>query len=353
MSSVIAERGGAQMRAVTGRFLADAGREPSRLVAEGGPDVAEPAISVVVPTRNRRNLVRDTIEALFAQDLPDHAFEIIVVDNASSDGTEDLMRECARRSPVRFVGAVMERDRGPAISRNVGVLLARGELIAFTDSDCVPTEGWLRGCIEAMAGAADVGVVQGMTTAVPDQAQPLFNHFIETKRLDGSFSTSNVCYRRDALAGAGGFDPSCAYWEDVDLGWRVRRLGWEARFEPTALVHHQVLRLSAWQWVTHPRHFYNWPAKAARYPDFRRHLFARLWVDWSHALFDGFVLGLALARWRRAALLLTVPYMVAFAMRRRLTGRWPWLKLAAHLAYDCVGCGALVAGSIRYRRPVL
>jgi glycosyltransferase involved in cell wall biosynthesis len=352
VSSVIAERSGVRVRAITGRFLADAAHESYRIVAVGGSAVAAPAISVIVPTRNRRDLVRETIEALFAQDLPADAFEIIVVDNASSDETESLMRACARDARVRFIGAVMGRDRGPAISRNVGVMLARGELIAFTDSDCVPAAGWLRGCIEAMAGT-DVGVVQGMTTAVPHQAQPLFNHFIETKRLDGSFSTSNVCYRRDALAGAGGFDPSCVYWEDVDLGWRVKRLGWEARFEPDALVHHQVLRLSAWQWLTHPRHFYNWPAKAARYPGFRRHLFAGLWVDWSHALFDGFVLGLALARWRRAALLLTLPYIVAFGARRRLRGRWPLLKLAAHFAYDCVGCGALVAGSIRYRRPVL
>jgi glycosyltransferase involved in cell wall biosynthesis len=322
------------------------------VIARGGPDTPAPAISVVVPTRNRCGLVRETMDALLAQDLAHDAFEIIVVDNASSDGTGDLLRECAERTAVRFVGAVMRKDEGPAVSRNVGVALARGALIAFTDSDCVPTRGWLRSCIDAMS-APEVGIVQGMTLASPDQPQPLFNHFIKTKNLDGSFSTSNVCYRRDALIAAGGFDAQCIYWEDVDLGWRVRRLGWGARFDEGALVHHQVLRLSAWEWVTHPWHFYNWPAKAARYPEFRRHLFLGLWVHWTHALFDGFVLGIVLARWRRSALLLTLPYVVAFAMRRRLTGRWPLLKPFAHFAHDCVAFGALIAGSIRFRRPVL
>ncbi len=352
MTAAIAESCVRPAVPATSSFLDLASAPGYRIVAEGGPDVPMPAISVIVPTRNRRDLIRDAIGGLLAQDLPVGEFEIIVVDNASTDGTEDVLRACADGSPVRFVGVVMHVDRGPAISRNVGVTLARGRLVAFTDSDCVPSPGWLRSCVDAMT-APHVGVVQGMTLPSPGQQQPLFNHFIETKQLDGSFSTSNVCYRRDALLAAGGFDPACEYWEDVDLGWRVRRLGWDVRFEETALVHHQVIRLSAWQWLTHPRHFYNWPAKAARYPEFRRHLVLGVWVHWSHALFECFVLGVALARWRRLTLLLALPYVAAFAVRRRLSGRWPVLKLLAHFTYDCVACGALVAGSLRFRRPVL
>lgn len=320
------------------------------VVARGGPD-SVPAISVVVPTRNRRHLLRDTLDGLRAQDLPAGDYEIIVVDNASDDGTTDLLAATAEQARTAFTGARLHRDCGPAVARNVGITLARGRVVAFTDSDCVPAPGWLRGCLRALDGGA--GIAQGQTLAHPGQRQPLFNHFIETRRLDGSFSTSNVCYRREALLAAGGFDPACRYWEDVDLGWRVRRLGWEVRFEPAALVHHQVLRLSAWEWVSQPRRFYNWPAKAARYPEFRRHLFLRLWAQPSHALFDAFAAGMVLAPWRRRALLLTLPYLAAFAVRRRLAGRWPPLKALAHFAYDCVAFSALVAGSIRYRRPVL
>lgn len=351
MSTVIRGRDSTMPARPAAPFLDRLSPAQYATVARGGTDAASPRISVVVPTRNRRDLVRDTIDALLAQDLPATDYEIIIVDNASDDRTADLLRSTARTAAVPFTGARMHHDGGPAVARNVGVTLARGRLIAFTDSDCTPAPGWLRACIEAMTGAT--GIVQGMTLASPGQPQPLFNHFIETKHLDGSFSTSNVCYRRDAVVEAGGFDPACEYWEDVDLGWRVRRLGWDARFHPGALVYHQVLRLTAWAWLTQPRRFYNWPAKAARYPEFRRHLALGLWAHPQHALVDGCVAGLILARWRRAALVLTLPYLMTFAIRRRPTGRWPLLKALAHVAYDAVAFAALLAGSIRYRSLVL
>lgn len=332
-------------------FLDDVTSDQFTIVARGGPSAPAPLISAIVPTRNRRHLIAQTITALQHQDLAPDEYEIIVVDNASDDGTVALLHDAAEQSRAEFTGARMHRDCGPAVARNVGVMLARGRQVAFTDSDCVPSPDWLRACIEAIG--TGTGIVQGRTAAMPGEPQPLFNHFIETTRLDGSFSTSNVCYPREAVVAAGGFDAACAYWEDVDLGWRVRRLGWDAHFAEDALVHHQVMPLSAWQWVTQPRRFANWPAKAARYPEFRRHLLLGVWVHWTHVAFDAFVAGIVLSRWRRAALLLTLPYLVAFAVRRRLTGRWPLLKAAAHFAYDCVAFSALVAGSIRHRRPVL
>ncbi len=331
--------------------LARASASGYELAVRSGGEHAKPVISVIVPTRNRRDLVYQTVEALLAQDVETRSYEIIVVDNASGDGTIEMLCELASRSDVRVTGVRMRGDRGPAMARNVGVTLATGDYVAFTDSDCVPSKKWLKSCINAMASGA--GIVQGMTLAVPGQRQPLFNHFIETARLDGSYSTSNVCYRRDAILAAGGFDDACRYWEDVDLGWRVCRLGYQPQFDATVLVHHQVMPLSGWQWVTQPRRFYNWPAKAARYPEFRRHLFLGLWAHPWHILFETFVAGLVLARWRRAALLLTLPYLVAFPMRRRLTGKWPLAKAVAHFAYDCVSFVALLAGSIRFRRPVL
>ena len=330
-----------------------AGVTPSqyRVIARGGRSDAAPVITAVVPTRNRRALVTETVEALLAQDLPPESYEVIVVDNASDDGTDDSLRTIAERAGAAFTAARMLRDRGPAIARNVGVSLARGRYVAFTDSDCVPTPGWLAACLSAMQDGARI--VQGRTEAMPGERQPLFNHFIETKRLDGSFSTSNVCYPRRAVLEAGGFDPACRYWEDVDLGWRTRRHGYGVSFVPEALVHHHVMPLSAWAWMAQPRRFYNWPAKAARYPEFRRHLFLGLWAQPAHALFDAAIAGVVLSRWRRRALFLAVPYVIDFARRRRLSGRWPVAKALAHLAYDCVAFGALLAGSVRSRRPVL
>jgi cellulose synthase/poly-beta-1,6-N-acetylglucosamine synthase-like glycosyltransferase len=321
------------------------------IVARGGRRTDNPVVSVIVPTYERADMIGQTIDALTAQNLAHGAYEIIVVDNASADHTTRVLKETARRCKALFTGIRMKVNQGPAVSRNAAFTLARGHLIAFTDSDCLPTSDWLRTLIVSFG--PDVGIVQGRTTAHPDQPQPLFNHFIETKELDGSFSTSNVCYRREAVEAVGGFDPDCRYWEDVDLGWRVRRAGWTAVFARDALVYHQVIELSATQWLLHAKNFANWPAKAARYPEFRRHLFARVWASSWHPLFQAALLGLALTPANRWFLLMAVPYLAAFPARGRLSGRSPILRAAANVARDTVSFSALVAGSIRHRSPVL
>lgn len=320
------------------------------IVANNGQVEDAPLVSVVVPTRNRRDLLADTLRALLEQDLPQRSYEILVIDNASTDGTASLLRETARNSPVSFTGIRSKRDRGPAVSRNVGVLNARGRIVAFTDSDCVPTPHWLKSLLQAFAEG--VGVVQGRTMAHPDQSQPLFNHFIETLKFDGSYSTSNVAYLKQAVMGSGGFDPGCSYWEDVDLGWRVHRAGWRAAFASDALVYHQVIRLSAPGWLLNAWHYHLKPATAARYPEFRRYLIGGLWSNPLHPLFQTFVLGIGLGAWRRPFLLLTLPYLL-FPFRKRLIGRAPLLRATAHMARDGVVLAALLSGSIRFRRPVL
>ncbi len=333
------------------RFLDAVKPSMYEVVAKGGSSHTAPHVSVVVPARNRRDLLSDTISALLAQDMPPGSYEVLVVDNASTDGTTALLQETAKSSPVPFTGIRLKRDRGPAVGRNTGVINAQGKIVAFTDSDCVPTRRWLSSMVTAFARG--VGVVQGRTVAHPAQRQPLFNHFIETLHFDGSYSTSNVAYLKQAVIEAGGFDPGCSYWEDVDLGWRVHRLGWGAVFAPEALAYHQVIRLSALGWLLNARRYHVWPAKAAWYPEFRRYLFCRLWSHPLHPLFQAFVLGLALGAWRRPFLLLTLPYLCSFPFRQRLVGRWPPLRAAAHVARDAVGLAALLTGSVRFRRLVL
>lgn len=337
-------------RASTAHFLDDIKHSMYQVVAKGGPPDAEPLVSVIVPTFNRSDLLKDTLSALTEQDMPLGTYEVIVVDNASTDDTVSLLVQTAAASPVPFTGIRSTRNRGPACSRNAGILHARGKIVAFTDSDCVPTQWWLRSIVAAFDEGA--GAVQGRTVAHPAQAQPLFNHFIETLEFDASYSTSNVAYLREAVIGAGGFDPGCSYWEDVDLGWRVHRGGWRTVFSEDALVYHQVLRLSAMGWILNAWRYHVWPAKAARYPEFGRYLFLRLWSDRLHPLFQAFVLGIVLGLWRWPFLLLTLPYFL-LPFPRRLIGRWPLLRATAHLARDGVALTALVAGSLRFRRPVL
>jgi glycosyltransferase involved in cell wall biosynthesis len=310
--------------------------------------VGSPVVSVVVPTWNRASMVTDTIAAVGAQDFRD--LELIVVDDASTDETARVLQGWVAEATVPMTYLRLERHGGPAVARNAALSIARGRFIAFTDSDCVPSRGWLTRALDGFS-APGIGVVQGLTTCA-SSSPPFFSHYIETTRLDGSYSTSNIVYRREALEGHR-FDPACIYWEDTDLGWRVRGDGWDVAFAPDAVVHHQVIRLDPFRWVLWPTHYVNWPAKAARYPGFRRHLFLGLWVRPMNAAFDLALAGLvASIRWRRTALL-AIPYAALFVGSRGLQGRLPAVKVALHAARDLTSFASLVAGSVRYRAVVL
>jgi glycosyltransferase involved in cell wall biosynthesis len=301
-----------------------------------------------------------TVNAVMDQDL-DAEFEMIVVDDASPDSTPELMREAVRRAPHALIYARLGANRGPAGGRNVGIALAQGEFIAFTDSDCIPDPAWLRAAVAAFSSPG-VGMVQGRTEAAGNRP-PFFSHYIETLRLDGSFSTSNTIYRRKAI-GDHWFDPACTYnsegrpdsnyfWEDVDLGWRVLADGWTARFAGDAIVRHEVILLTPTKWMLWPRHLALMPAKVAKYPGFRRYLFLGVWIAPIHLWFDLAVVGVLAAPFYPLTLLFTLPYAVEFARRRGLKGKFPPAKVAAYLAWDVVSLGTLLASSVRRRCLVL
>lgn len=332
----------------------DGGRSGNADLLTCRHDVApRPLISVVIPVRNRRVLLQDTLDALSGQSIAGDQFEIIVVDDASEDGTAQMAAARAQDMQSHaLVVARLRRRGGAAVARNAGIALARGTYIAFTDSDVVPDRDWLRNCLAAFSPG--VGIVQGPTARLPGQAAPMFSHFVETRTFDGTFCTSNVAYRKEALLeAAGGFDRSCNYWEDADMGWRVRARGWGAVWAPDAVTYHQVIPLSPFTWLLQARRFYRRPAIVARHRGYRRHLTMRLWAEPWHAAFEMALLGVVIGRRRKIGWLLAAPYVAAFPFKRGLTGRWPLLKVAAHVAHDAVAIGSLVAGSIRYRTPVL
>ena len=332
-------------------FLAEVRPDHYEVIAHKDKPRSEPRVSVIIPTRDRRELLSQALAALRDQDLRDDAFEVIVVDNSSEDGTSELLRETARTCNWQFTAVRMRQDRGPAVARNVGATLAQAPLLAFTDSDCLPDRGWLRGLLLALAD--DVTVVQGWTGPPPSVRQPLFNHFVNVREVDGTFCTSNILYRTDALREAGGFDPDCDYWEDVDLGWRVLANGGTASFAEDAKVYHQVMPLPPLRWLRQASRIYNLPIIVSRYPGFRRHLTAGIWTSPWNLLFQLALAGGVLGAFKREFFLMAVPYLVSFPFRGRLVGKAPPLRAAAHIARDAVSFGALLAGSIKSRKPVL
>jgi GT2 family glycosyltransferase len=273
----------------------------------------EPLVSVVVPTHNRAGRLARLVDALGRQagGVP---MELVVVDDASTDGTWAELERLARGAPFPVRPLRLDRNAGPATARNAGWRAARGAYVAFTDDDCVPQPGWLAALVEAFA---DADVVQGVTFPDPVQAagRGPFSYTLNVVRESGWYETCNLALRREWLEKLGGFDEGYRHpaGEDTDLGWRAREAGARRVFAPRATVLHDV----------HPsglrdrlRGLHRWEGvvRAVRdHPDLRQHLYRRWFWKWSHP--PAIVAGAGLA--------------AAAAIVARTPSRWPAGALVA------------------------
>ena len=198
------------------------------LPADNDP-TSSPRVSVVIPTRNRASYLPALLTALDAQTY--RPLEVIVVDDASSDGTAELLArwEGEGRQVER-----LEQPAGSYAARNRGWRVASGELIAFTDDDCVPEPGWLAALIDAMT-STEVVAAQGITWAGPGRGTP-FTHQIEQRSPGPPYRTCNMVYRRAVLERLNGFEPMRWYADNI-LGLRAAALG-PIAFAPDAIVNH-------------------------------------------------------------------------------------------------------------------
>lgn len=197
------------------------------------------AVSVVVPTYHRDDLLERCLLALISQDYPSSAYEILVVDDGRSDETEAFVERFSERygGPHICYLRPPAGKRGPASARNTGWDVALGKIIAFTDDDTIPTRNWLEQGMSAMsAGAAAVwGHVEVPLPAHPSDAER------NTAGLHGAeFITANCFVQREVLAAVGGFDERFlrAWREDSDLYFTLLERGYEVKPAPRAVVVH-------------------------------------------------------------------------------------------------------------------
>lgn len=312
----------------------------------------DPEVSVVIPTRDRAERLSAALAALRAQTLERERFEMVVVDDGSTDGTAALLAdgEPGLRT-VRLPG------RGPAAARNAGWRAAQAPLVAFTDDDCEADPSWLEALLEAHR-ASPGAVLQGVTLPIPREAPLLRRPFTRTRRIEEPspwFATCNMAYPRELLERLEGFDELFpeALGEDTDLGWRAVEQGARVEFAPCAVVHHAVEELGSAGYMRHALRgadavyaFRRHPGLRERtleYGVFRNPSLARL------ALALG---GLALARRHRAAVLLALPYARNVAGRAMKYDSGPAL-VPYLVAYDLVQAFTSLRGSIRHRTLVL
>lgn len=198
-----------------------------------------PFISVVVTVYNREDTIGLCLEALLKQDYPREKFEIIVVDNNSADKTPEL----AKRYPVRFY---TEKRRGHSFALNEGVKRAKGEIIAFIDSDAVAAGDWLRNLIQ---GFDDPSIGGFAGKILPYEAKNFIQRFQQDEYYNQEryfrefylpFAVgTNAAYKHEVFEKTGLFDINLDGLEDMDFSWRMQeKTSFRLKLNSPACVYH-------------------------------------------------------------------------------------------------------------------
>lgn len=205
--------------------------------------------SIIIPTYNRLGLLRSCVESIRAHTRS--AFEIIVVDNASDDGTEAY----CRASKLTFIS--LPENRGFPLACNIGLQLAAGEELLLLNNDVIVSQGWLDNLKNALYSAPDIGIVGPVTNYASGRQQvqtgytdiagfhaealraniPDAAKWLETRRLVG------LCFlfKRQLMDAIGLLDErfSPGHYEDDDYCYRARLQGYRLLIAGDCLVHHE------------------------------------------------------------------------------------------------------------------
>ena len=183
-----------------------------------------PIISALIATYNRRDLLSRSLPSVLAQDLGDGAFEVIVVDDGSTDGTPTAIAEIAAVQYVR------QENRGQPAALNHGVRLARGELLAFNDADDVWTEGRLSAQLAALAETSLDAVFGHVEQFLePDAPAAIATALTPARRILPSRLHTAMLVRRPAFDRVGAFREDLRIGSVMDWAHRAQQAGLQTR----------------------------------------------------------------------------------------------------------------------------
>jgi len=193
-------------------------------------------LSVVIPTYNQADLLKESLLSLVDQTLSLQTYEIVVVDDGSTDHTATVLRGFG--PPVRVVR--LPANRGRSAARNAGIRAADAPLVALVDSDIIVGRDFLSTHLEAHRQHGNGILSRGPVIDVSDVATARDSQLPKLVSSPAYLTTANVALAKDALLRAGLFDehfPGYG-WEDFDLGFRLKRLGIKRVFCRQAVAFH-------------------------------------------------------------------------------------------------------------------
>lgn len=212
-------------------------------------------VSLIIATRDRCQQLQRCLDAVTRLKF-ERSWELVVVDNGSTDGTTQVIQEIGQRTqfPVRYV---FESKPGLGNAHNAGIAFASGEIVAFTDDDCYPEPDFLARVWHAFEDPS-LGYIGGRIT-LHDPADDPMTTIESTCRYAfppksfvrvGSVGGANMAFRRKVLSEIGGFDPlfgpgALFNTEDVDAAARASAVGWKGEYRPEVVVRHHHGRKAA------------------------------------------------------------------------------------------------------------
>src|SRR3989338_3260200 len=215
--------------------------------------------SIIIATYNRAALLQKCLEALVKQSVNNNTYEIIVIDDGSTDNTKTILEEFAVSNKNLNFTYLTQKNRGVASARNAGINRANGEIVFFTDDDCVVPPNWIATLANGFQRHPDVAGVGGWYEYPAEwHAQKLFVRYykelfsrtygdttITQEIKNNSFSknpagnTSNMSYKKDILNGVGGFDGKIDFVGLVD--WELKKRladgGYSLLYIPYNVIH--------------------------------------------------------------------------------------------------------------------
>ncbi len=201
----------------------------------------EPSVTVILPVLNGAETLGDTLAALGSQVGAPKQVEVLVIDNGSTDGTQEIVR----KFPVTLLHEPM---RGPSRARNCGLKAATGEILVCLDADTLPTRRWLRELIRPFEDEAVVLVGGEILSFQPKTASERYidasgifrpRHHVEEKRFPFVVGM-NMAVRTEAARAVGGWRTAFLYGEDVDISHRIlQKYPASLRYAEKALMFHR------------------------------------------------------------------------------------------------------------------
>jgi len=200
----------------------------------------KPMVSIIIPVYNGDKYIKKCLDSLSRQTLPVSQYEIIIVDNGSTDKSIQVAENYRTR-------IVKEPKRGSYAARNKGIKIARGELIGFTDVDCLAADDWLEQAVKCDQDNENLDIIAGKVDFISDQPLNVWGYFDQNTFLNqeyaiktGSAKTANMFVKRSLFNKVGLFDDNLFSGGDVHWTAKAVEKGAEIYYHPEAVVYHPV-----------------------------------------------------------------------------------------------------------------